>query len=994
MPTSLYITLGLHMDGAPYPLAPGHGKSGRCYGPNGFLGQLEAWLGLPPFEDIAQSHGQRVALCMRAAGELCKPRRGRWEAPFYKESFDKAKWSTAKRLLFMLDFLLMAGWHAGANADPESLPNLAAMEQIFTELNKYGEFQSPALRFERLLGCLQQKYPLPRITIKLLEEEVLWPYYWRELFKALRKAMGYEPPQANKKNDKNTAKSKNTKQNAKKDLHDPIDTFKTPTQSASSDLGHLQHCLNLLFGEFSKPKEDKLSQKAFTGDGSLCLFECETSDQAAETVALMLQSCKSAAGKVTLLHTSEGHGLNRALQLHHLPVVGETSVASNDILQLLPTALRLHWAPRSMQTLMDFLLLRGCPVPYNVRQNLIRALNSRPGIGSTAWMGNQLQNDNIEGDSWTRAVFYSQKELLQNESDLDYGDEDTADSKKNAQQRWEEICQWARLPQNPVFDENIFDENKGIPTEMVMDICDKLALIARRKGHSQYYRGIPGAAAAFAVLRQQCLELKERLECMGEDLLPRPLLEDLLQDLPSGTTITAPQAAWWRTATHPGQICHEHDTLVWWLFEQTSTSRSGQRFFTEKELAWLEKHKYHLPDPASQEKIDLVTFVRNIALTRQRCLFVLPKYHLGEATLASPWLDIVKSCFTPGSVDNLIISDSEALTDQIRTEQARQIIVPTPPENGEWHFPGCSLKKALGKLNASSLEGYTACPFATLVKTINIPYDADHPERVLSFAPADRRRISNPPLWLGNFAHFLLQELVRPRNIRKLTPDNAAKLMEELINEKNIAQYAAPLLQAESAYERKTFTSNMTQAAVSIATKIKEFRLKNPRIELGNHGVLKQKNIDGIVTKQVLIRKLDNIPLEGRADIIWQMPGMKQVVWDLKYSDGTRYYHEDMKENTGKAWQLTAYQKIFPETSGVAFWLIKNDRFLGTENSGVSSDAVVANYNLDASWNNLVEALVEMNEQWKNGTIKVAQYDDNDCKFCCLSFVCGGGYAH
>lgn len=164
-------------------------------------------------------------------------------------------------------------------------------------------------------------------------------------------------------------------------------------------------------------------------------------------------------------------------------------------------------------------------------------------------------------------------------------------------------------------------------------------------------------------------------------------------------------------------------------------------------------------------------------------------------------------------------------------------------------------------------------------------------------------------------------------------------------------------------------------------------------MEIGNSHINDgQERRHGIVIKQVLVKRLGNIPLEGRADIIWQMPGNRQAVWDLKYSDGTGYYHSDMRENAGKAWQLTAYQKIFPGTTGLAFWLIKNDSYLGTKDSGIGEEAVVDGFDAATSWNNLVETLGEMDTQLKNGILKAIPYSEDTCKFCRLSFVCGGGY--
>lgn len=973
---SLYITLGLHMDGAPYPLAPDSGVNGRCYGPNGFLGQLEAWLGLPPFEDIAQSHGQRVALCMRAAGELKDD-----GAPFYKSSFETAPWATAKRLLLMLDSLLEAGWPGNKRAGKHTPSNLADMKHLYDKLKRLG-FQSPSLRFERLHEALEQ-HPLPEdVKVTLLEKRALWPHLWSVLFDKL------DPPKKKEKDEPVISLI-------------PITEWEMPDPTAKGDLGHLQTCLHDLLekyaGDGKKEKEEgkqrgngkdsvivKTEKQAFKGDGSLILLDSDTTDQAAEATALLLRQSQASKDDTLLLLTSDAQALEQGLANFHLPALGSTTATSAaSLLQVLPAALRLLWEPLSMEALMDFLLLKITPIGMANANTLVKALNKQPGIGTTKWEGDFVKKDAEDRDAWETAIFTIQDRLKNPDKyygqKKETGSAEEVDGEK-ALEKWNSICTWC-LPNKT------YGEKDGISLGSLTDVCERLRIWAYRCRNTPFYKdNFPGSGNAFAALAGMCTELKLRAEYSGHKSFPKPLLESMLADLPPVSLEgTSPQASSWRTAGHPGQLARPHDTLVWWTFSESANPRDVRRFWSQDELQWLSDNDFELPDLATQHRNDLADFVRTILLTRERCVFILPRRQYGESITPSPWLDVVKNCFKCDAGKSLAVDTDSALKKILAKRDLEKIAPVTTPSLREWAISPRTLKATFEKLNASQLHTYAACPFMTLVGAIS-HYDKDDFKKTLTFDPADRRSLPDFPIMLGNFAHFLLQELVTHNG--NLTPDDAEACMGSLI-EQHISAHAAPLDAPDKKGDLSEFRMIMQEAAREIAQRIHDHGLTNPRVE---------------VKKTKKIKELGNIEIEGRADILWQTVDGRTAVWDLKYSDKSKY-RKALENNKDEVWQLTAYQKIFPNVAGVAYWLIKANNFCGSPESGISDDEIVTQYEAGKSWDNLLEGLRAMDTAWqKEGSLATAaaaledaKGDEKEnlkkkCKYCGLRFVCGGGY--
>lgn len=964
---SLYITLGLHLDGAPYPLALHPDEPGRCYGPNGFLGQLEAWLGLPPFEDIAQSQGQRVALCMRAARELCRPRRGRWKAPFYKKSFETAPWATAKRLLFMLDSLLESGWTGEKSVGKDMPPNLVAMKKLHETLGE-GEFQSPALRFERLLNALEQHFPLPQdVSVTLLEDRILWPYWWRLLFDKL------DPP------------------NDPENRLMPFTQWKMPEASARGDLGHLQHSLQDLLQNYDNGGKLVLEKRDFKGDGTLILLESDTTDQAAEATALLLRQSQTNKDDTLLLLTSDSQALEQGLANFHLPALGATTATSAaSLLQVLPAALRLLWTPRSMEALVDFLQLKITPIGMANANTLIKALNKQPGIGTMEWEGSFLKKAEEDRDAWEKAIIIIQDRLKNPQKYYGKGKETGAAEEvdgEKALKKWESICKWC-------LTNEIHDEKDGISLDTLRAVCERLRLWAHRCRNTPFYKeNFPGIGNAFAVLAGQCAELQLRAEFSGNESFSRPLLESMLADLPAPFETTSPQAATWYTAEHPGQLARPHDTLVWWTFAEPAAPRDVRRPWSDDELQWLEANGFLLPDLARQHRLALTDFVRSILLTRQRCVFILPRRQYGESITPSPWLDVVRNCFD-FTADNALAMDAVGFLKKLHvcheTEEVTPVIKPDTPK--KWRISSCALKDAFTKLKASQLHEYVACPFRTLVEQISY-YDQDDFKKKLTFDPAGRRMLPDFPIMLGNFAHFLLQELITKH--KKLTPDNAVERMDALIGQ-HLSAHAAPLDAPDKQSDLAEFRNIMQNAAREIAERMQSRKLTHPRIE---------------IKETQAIKELGNIEIEGRADVLWDTADGQTAIWDLKYSDRSKY-RKALENNKAEVWQLTAYQNIFPNVAGVAYWLIKARSFCGSSGSGISDNEIVAAYDAEQSWDNLLAGLKEMQSALNDGTLETAAsiaekvnnaqgdekkrmgafFVEKNCKYCGLRFVCGGGY--
>jgi hypothetical protein len=119
------------------------------------------------------------------------------------------------------------------------------------------------------------------------------------------------------------------------------------------------------------------------GDGSVLVFRAHTSLELAEATAAEVAA---APDETLVVRDGDRSALDMALQAQGLPALGDDSgTPSQPLLQLLPLALELTFAPKDPRCAIDLLLLPGGPFSRFVGRRLAARLSQYPSIGGRRW---------------------------------------------------------------------------------------------------------------------------------------------------------------------------------------------------------------------------------------------------------------------------------------------------------------------------------------------------------------------------------------------------------------------------------------------------------------------------------------------------------------------------------------------------------------------------------------------------------------------------------
>ncbi|MCR5258113.1 MAG: hypothetical protein K6E40_08140, partial [Desulfovibrio sp.] len=638
LPAPASITLGFYLDGGAFPgpvQGTGAADGAMAAGPLGLLSLLETWLGLP---SAAEPGGERIAQCLQAAMHAAQHPGASGAEPFYARSLESAPWACAQRLLEMRDQLALAGWQG--EAPDASLPRLADLAVLEKGLKKASDL--PA-RVNRLLDALARwRLPHP-LHVELLEPADAWPQPWRRVLAALREAGAV------------------------------FSDWRLPVlPKRDTVLARLQAALR---------KPGTLAE-ADSADGSLQLLRAGSAEEAAETCAQLLGAEGSRA---VLLRATPDLALEEALRRFHQPASGYAPASRwRSLLQLLPVSLRMRWKPRSMQTLLDFLLLPESPVPGAVRGFLASALREHPGIGSEAWEA-ALE----KARTWVDSHF-----------------------REDADKAWRGMLRQL-VP-------DLYDPREGMPLEEVLAVCGSIEDWAGRRASWREPQGAD--ASLLRALAGQARELAGMARAAGLDRFPRPVLESMLDHvcaLGAEHAFTQEEASPWAVVGHPGQLHGPADTLVWWQFRGQAQA-SGQ-LWTADELAWLDSRGFLPAGREELHRLEGLAWTRAASLARRRLVLVLPAREAGEALPLHPFWDCIAASFADAGAKPLSSDKTEALFACPARELAQELGVAFSPAEA-LEVPvefGDTLRlppqPVPGQISFSAASEAVECPFRGLV---------------------------------------------------------------------------------------------------------------------------------------------------------------------------------------------------------------------------------------------------------------------------------------
>ena len=872
--STISITLGYFLDGHAFP-GPLEGKNAvqgvMTLGPMGFLGILQTWLGLP---NEPCPGGKRIAQCLRAARACCCEKR----EPFYARSIATAPWAAAQRLLAMRDALALSGWAGESPA--KGSPHLADLAALHRKLPPAADL--PA-RLSATIEALEL-WPLPHdMRVTLLEPTDAWPQCWRRLFASLqRRGVRFS-------------------------------SWEMPSQpAADSSLARLQAFMR-----------GNAKRAGTVDDGSLVLLRSGSVEEAAEAVALLLPRW-AGEGSTVLVRTDPGLALEEALARFHQPLTGYAPESRwRGILQLLPICLRMRWKPRSMQALLDFLLLDEAPVYAMVRRYMVKALREFPGIGN---------------EEWQKKAEEAQTELREK-----YGDA--------AEAKWKEALRW--------LEPEVVSEDPGMPLAVVESVCADLAKWALQRSDTRPDNGL------LKVLAAQATDFADMAREAGEAFFTRPTLESMLDHecaLGADHVFSQEEAAPWKVVDHPGQLHGPMDTLVWWQFRAPAGIQ--RNFWTEEERQWLDARHLAPADMEEDHRLQYAAWKRALCLTRKQCVLVLPDREAGEEIEPHPFWDHISTSFVDDNARALFSRSAKAMLADLDAPcaPAEPLEIPDEPDEPLRLEP----QPMPDSISVTEADNAMNCPFRGLLMQRLKP---EGPKAAF---------ISNMPQVFGMFSHKLIQLMLEAASLP--APGKAADAMEALA-EQLYPTHAAILLEPQHLLSRQSFLRSMRRVAEDMVSRLGRCHLSSPQTELKLHKKLASRETE----------------LCGRADVCLTS-GRTPVIWDLKWSKGTKKYAALLDE--ASAWQLAAYAWMMD--SGVkdaAYWLLPNDEFMGTAGSG-AEDTEVHEIDLAAVWDAMSAELETVFSEWEQGIAAIAGRDakgrvkkESGCDYCDMSFVCGRGYA-
>ena len=642
------------------------------WGPSGLLRDLELRLGLPPVAEVASARIPRWVARIKAVADA---------AAFYAKSFAVDEIGTAKTLLDWRDALVDAGWGGGPIANGGSrLDALVAIESARTDE------QLPLGRADRLARVERELARAPRSpyrSLTLVEPRGSWSKRWQRVFGELER------------------------------LGARVETLVVdlPSASPATDLGRLQALLRGA-GE----------RGAVKGDGSLLVVRGDTPGDLAELTACFLAQQTSARDAV-VVRALDPAPLDSALHRQGLAGQGHDGASAwRPLMQVLPLAVELAFAPRDPYRVLELLTLPHGPFRGVFGARLARAVARQPGI---------------DGQEWKRQKTDAAKRLR--DFQLNEG-KSAAEADALIAERLERVATWIEAPGA---------DPAGATRDSLLAVGERVKTWLQKRvalDPSLYGPAHAQAAAFYEALRHD-----ERAVLGKEEA--RYLLDRLARSA-HDHELFVEEAGRIPHVAHPSALLASRDTVIVWGFVGGTERAVPRQPWTGAERAALANGGIALPDVTELLRIEAEAWRRVILAARQRVVLVVPAAVQGETKASHPLWDEIAAR----------LGLDEAATARI-TRFATTIVaghdelVPTTPlerlslpeARGQWTVAPEILvadTKVKGT-SATSLEKLASCPLSWVL------------DQRASLRAGAISKVANGPLLFGSLTHRLVEELHR-----------------------------------------------------------------------------------------------------------------------------------------------------------------------------------------------------------------------------------------
>jgi hypothetical protein len=789
-------------------LAIGSGTIGQpVWGPGQLLRDLELRCGIP---GPVESHALRVQRWSARMAELAP--KGR----FYSRSYEIDAIGTAAELLSWRDELIEAGWDGRPLDGP---PRLAALSEIE---HSAGAAPPPGIgdRLERVRAEVELAPAVIYDELALADARELWPGAWRRLFDALE-AQGTWFSRAD---------------------------VRSQLANGDTDLRRLQR---LVAGQVSRAEP-------FRGDGSVVVLRADTSIELADAVAAFVAACGESS--VVVIREDDAPPLDAACRRHGLGSQGVGSVSRwRPLLQVLPLALEIAFAPRDPRAFLALLTLPHGPFAGFVGRELAGAFCEAPGTGGAAWRDAKDTIANKIAEWRTRDALAEGAEAGPAE----------AAGKEAAAEKIAQIMEWLEAPAHS-------------------GEAPKAALVAITERVGEWLRVRLATVEQPQTLSAAYGQARSMLDALTTD--PRAVL-DRVAVRQIADDVAASGATTWLAEEQAGRVdhvdsasalCVPRDVVVWWSFARTAVVRPSR--WRDDEQTALRKAGIELVDPAARLAAIASGWKNAVFSARERLVLATPGVIAGAA--AQPhalWDEIVGRLGGEEEAAPLIVSAQDWLLGPVlknvrratglkpRVERLEPLAL--PPARTTWRIRS-DLVTLRQKHSASSVTTMIGCPLRFAL------------EDFAKLRGGDALALPSRVLENGVLGHRLVEEL-HHRGAIGCAAEEVREAAGAVFDELAASEHTTLLADGMS-FERSQLRAQLVDAAVTLSELLARHRLKI---------VAAEEEIEAPWSGRVM---------SGRLDLLLAAEDGERLVLDLKW--GHRTYRDLLHQ--GSALQLAVYASV------------------------------------------------------------------------------------
>ncbi|MCC6849658.1 MAG: PD-(D/E)XK nuclease family protein [Deltaproteobacteria bacterium] len=465
-------------------------------------------------------------------------------------------------------------------------------------------------------------------------------------------------------------------------------------------------------------------------DGTLQLLRPHGPLQAAEEVAAWLAARSSLDDTVVI---QPDPVLDAALHRHGLPTTGSTRHArDNALMQILPLALALGWAPPDPERALELLTLAEGPVPRAIAWRLARALHEQPAVDSDPWR-------NALRDGLATVA--------------------SADDRSRIETRLHALFD-ARVPRGGKY--------PAAEVRRRLDVLDGWA-------RGRMARAAADRRPGWTALLRAGLALRDMLDASALERLEAPELERFVEEALDGDVPLPafPAEAGIAAVRAPGAVAGPAARVVWWGFDLDSVPSTAAVPLTGAERRALAEAGVALPDPGELAVAAATRWRRPLQQATEALVLLCPRTTAdGEERHPHPlWDELEAELASGASLAALVRSTPLAAPPPVR-----HAVRPLPEPRSGWRVATGALRGRAAE-SPSSLGTMLGCSFKWAVS-----YQGGVWAGETAALPATERL-------LGTLTHVLLARMLG----EGVTSPPTAQARAEALFDAEGARIAAPL---------------------------------------------------------------------------------------------------------------------------------------------------------------------------------------------------------